>query len=242
MNIQVLSDIHVEFHWDGGASFAAAMDPTGVDVLVVAGDVGHAPNIGPFLKVLCEKYPHVVFVPGNHEYYTVAPHVVDEKLALLQRRCSNFHPLVEDTVTIEGQRFVGTTLWFPDSPDVSRYKGGLNDFHLIMGGFESWVIRANARAQQFLRDTVDPGDVVVTHHSPHPEGCLPKWRTTPLNMFYNTDMRELIQDVQPPLWVYGHTHDSLSFKQGHTRLVCNPFGYARKEENPKFNWKLVVEV
>jgi len=39
MRIQVLSDLHFEFHRDGGAAFVRGLDPSGVDAPVVAGDL-----------------------------------------------------------------------------------------------------------------------------------------------------------------------------------------------------------
>ena len=242
MQIQVLSDLHIEFHADNGQSFLDALDPTGVDVLVVAGDAGLATHSVQFLKGLCQKYPHVVFVVGNHEYYNTYRHIVVEKLNAVRLRCPNFHPLLDNTVTIDGQRFVGSTLWFPDSPKVQRHKSGLNDFHCIRGDFERWVVRANEQAQAFLRSTVTQDDVVVTHHIPTPQGSDPRWRMSSMNIFFITDMEELIQKAQPKLWVYGHTHDSHDFKIGETRLVCNPFGYAAREENPNFDWGLKIDL
>ena len=42
MKIRILSDLHFEFHQDGGASFLSDPDPKEVDVLILAGDIcGH---------------------------------------------------------------------------------------------------------------------------------------------------------------------------------------------------------
>jgi predicted phosphodiesterase len=39
MKIQVMSDLHLEMHADGGAELIRELDRTGVDVLVLAGDI-----------------------------------------------------------------------------------------------------------------------------------------------------------------------------------------------------------
>ena len=39
MRLQLLSDLHFEFHRDGGRSFVDSLDPGGIDVLVLAGDI-----------------------------------------------------------------------------------------------------------------------------------------------------------------------------------------------------------
>ncbi len=49
-------------------------------------------------------------------------------------------------------------------------------------------------------------------------------------------------DAQPQLWVHGHTHASLDYRIGATRVVCNPFGYARDEENPHFEEAKLVSL
>ena len=66
-----LSDLHFEFHRDGGAALVASLDPTRADVLVVAGDLAVADGIAPALDLLCERYAPrpVVYVHGNHELY-----------------------------------------------------------------------------------------------------------------------------------------------------------------------------
>ena len=245
MNIQILSDAHAEFHRDGGTSFVESLDPEGVDVLVVAGDVGLVKygTTQTFLRMLCKRYPHVVFVLGNHEYYggTIAGTL--NGMAALNEEIPNLHWLENDTVTIEGQRFLGTTLWFPQASDGlnSIYAGRLNDFHKIGGGFAQWVYEANHKAMDYLKENVQEGDVVVTHHIPTQEGVLPKWRTSPLNRFFLCQMPQHILGT-PKLWAFGHTHDSMSFTLGDCRFVCNPFGYVGVEQNPSYQEKLVVTV
>jgi hypothetical protein len=39
MKLQIMSDLHFEMHADGGAELIREVDPTGVDVLVLAGDI-----------------------------------------------------------------------------------------------------------------------------------------------------------------------------------------------------------
>ena len=39
MKLQIMSDLHFEMHADGGAELIRELDQTGVDVLVLAGDI-----------------------------------------------------------------------------------------------------------------------------------------------------------------------------------------------------------
>jgi len=118
----------------------------------------------------------------------------------------------------------------------------LNDFHVINGGFTDWFPQLNQESRQFLQETVQADDVVVTHHIPTYRGVHPDYEGSNLNYFFLCDMDNLIQQAQPKVWIYGHTHDSMDFTIGDTRLVCNPFGYLRRQENSGFEWKKVIQV
>jgi len=241
LRIQVLSDLHLEFHPDQGDAFVAELDPTDVDVLVVAGDLTIDKFLFNTLVQLSDLFPQVLMVCGNHEYYKSNRGRVHRKLEKAQARLSNFHWLHETAVTIDGQRFIGTTLWFSEDPLSVTYEHRLNDF-LVIQGFRQWVYEANGKAVRWLQRTIEATDVVVTHHVPAFKGQGSRWKGSELSRFYVTDLTKEIEHLQPKLWCYGHTHDSQDFHIGATRLVCNPFGYKGYEENPDFDRKLIVEV
>src|SRR5579862_7134366 len=86
MKLQIMSDLHLEMHADQGAALLASLDPTDVDVLVLAGDITSArdyPALRNVFEPLAGKYRHVLYVPGNHEYYKTSPEVVALNLARL---------------------------------------------------------------------------------------------------------------------------------------------------------------
>lgn len=78
----------------------------------------------------------------------------------------------------------------------------------------------------------------------------PEYKGSALNPFFVCDVEHVIRRNRPKLWIHGHTHTSCDYWIDHpvghvgsqtTRVVCNPFGYARHEENPKFNPGLFIE-
>jgi predicted phosphodiesterase len=74
-----MSDLHFEMRADGGAELIRELDPTGVDVLVMAGDITmarHYADLESVFKPLVRKYRHILYVPGNHEYYKSSPREV----------------------------------------------------------------------------------------------------------------------------------------------------------------------
>lgn len=239
--IQVFSDVHFEFHEDAGAAFVAALDPKGVDVLVVAGDLSNAAGLEKALAKVCARYPRVVFVSGNHEAYGAAPKDVVQIRERVSARHANLHWLEREIVEIGGVRFIGTTLWFPRPNDVLGLKHRLNDYSQILG-FEPWVYEQNCLAVEFLQHHLREGDVVVTHHLPSFRSVHPKYAGSPLNFGFVCDVEDLIVEREPKLWFHGHSHESVDYRIGRTRVVCNPFGYAGYETNYKFKEKLLVEV
>lgn len=86
--------------------------------------------------------------------------------------------------------------------------------------------------------------VVVTHHAPHRGSLRQKFASNWLSAAYVNELPESFFEL-PSLWVHGHTHDSMDYRVGNTRVVCNPRGYASSFEpelNPTFNPGLVIEV
>ena len=141
------------------------------DVLVLAGDVlpiRRPPHVREMLGWFCLRFPRVVYVPGNHEYYKTSPAAGAALLATCAEDFPNLTVLDAAVAEIEGTRFVGTTLWFPPTPDEEDYRRFLADFSLIES-FVPWVHEAHARNLAFLEQEVRPGDVVVTHFLPHPQ-------------------------------------------------------------------------
>jgi len=239
VRVLVVSDLHLEFQPDGGEALISRL--ADAEVVVVAGDLSVTETLYPALDRLRAKYPHVVFVNGNHELYNSVPHLLDQLLDAYAAAHPEFHRLSRSTATVGGVRFVGCTLWFGRFPGYKQQRRKLNDFELI-DDFEPWVFEENARDRDFLERTVVPGDFVVTHHIPAPGGLDPRYRGDPLNGFFLSDMEAVIRKNRPAIWAFGHTHSSADFRIGATRLVCNPFGYFGYGDNPRFDPGLVVEM
>lgn len=253
MKVAVASDLHFEFHRDGGKTLAAELPDT--DVIVVAGDLTNAASLWDSVRVLLEKYRHVVYVFGNHEFYGSSFQAVRQSVAKLQRRLprlreeaaerhvelGELHLLDNSTVTIEGQRFVGTTMWFRHEEGIEWRHRFMNDFHVIKGATKG-VYRENRKALEFLEETVTSDDVVVTHHLPSEGSIHERWKKSKYNCFYLCDVEEFIRERQPKFWIHGHTHNSFDYLIEKTNVVCNPFGYAAHEENPEFDSGLTIEL
>lgn len=108
MKIAVCSDIHLEF---GPIEF----ENPGVEVLILSGDIATAKSIDEqieFFDMCANRFPHVVYIMGNHEHYNYdfVKTAKTLKKALkkypnIQFLDNNYWDLYEDT------RFIGGTLW-----------------------------------------------------------------------------------------------------------------------------------
>jgi UDP-2,3-diacylglucosamine pyrophosphatase LpxH len=243
MRIQPLSDLHLEFDEDEGERFARSVPVMG-DVLVLGGDIlplRRASQIRETLGWFCHRFPQVVYVPGNHEYYKTSPALASELLRTCAHDFSNLHVLDAAVATIGRTRFVGATLWFPFTEDEDIYRRFIADFALIQD-FVPWVHQTHALHLAFLERTVQPGDVVITHHVPHPRSIAPQFHRDPLNRFFVAeDAAPLVERSEVPLWIHGHTHVSFDYRIGGTRVICNARGYPG-EQGTSLNPALVIDV
>jgi Icc-related predicted phosphoesterase len=243
MRLQLMSDLHFEFHRDGGRAFVDSLDPNGIDVLVLAGDIAVAEGIQPALKLLCGRFrdASVVYVHGNHEFYDGERSFVVALTRRAQAENPNLTWLDCSRTELHGFQFLGAPLWFPLSTVDEGLKHAMNDFSAIED-FESWVYRENAKAIAFFERELRPGDIVVTHHLPSQRCVAPRFAGHALNRFFVCDLTGLMIERKPRLWLHGHSHASVRAQIGETTVLCNPFGYAVEELNPEFLDRLVVDL
>lgn len=244
MKLGIASDLHLEFFKDHAAlNFINELDSDGVDVLVLAGDIlsiKRQMQMKAILSAFKNKYKNVVWVLGNHEYYNNIPRCT--QLALREAEKAGVHLLNNSSVTIDGQRFIGGTGWFPELPDTTAFhKHCMTDFDLI-DHLEPWVYKEHEYFVDFLTTCLKPEDVLVMHHLPTTKSVHSKYAGNHLNRFFLCDIEKLILDRQPKLVINGHGHDQFDYKIGETRIISNPKGYEFEATRKYFNPKLVVEV
>jgi len=225
MRVDIISDIHLEFLDDLGSDFVASWVP-GAPVLVLAGDVGNyhwwLENL-QHARTLCEKYERVLYVAGNHDYYGTTLENGDARFREVEAQIESFRFLEQEVEEIDGVKFAGTTLWFREDRKSRKYENWMNDFRLIIN-IRPWVYYRNQSAQDFLKGLKDV-DVVITHHMPTRFSVAKQFESDPLNRYFLCEMDDVIVDLQPKIWVHGHTHIPFDYQIGETRVICNPLGY-----------------
>jgi Icc-related predicted phosphoesterase len=244
MKLHLLSDLHFEFDRDWRAPAVAA------DVLILAGDI--EPGTAGLTRFAGCSIP-IIYVPGNHEYYGGQLDTVKVELRDVANSLG-INLLDNDEIILDGVRFLGSTLWTDFRLDgeesiaqafaiAQKY---VTDFRCIRFS-DAWLtpedtVALHQRAVHWLeRKLAEPfagTTVIITHHAPHPRSVHMRWKASPVNPAFASDLTHLMG--RTPLWIHGHMHDSFDYTVQGTRVVCNPKGY--RKENKSFVPDLVVEI
>ena len=86
----------------------------------------------------------------------------------------------------------------------------------------------------------DGKTVVVTHFAPSLKSADPRYGLTPGTAGFCNALDDLLP--QADLWLHGHLHCASDYRAGRCRVVANPLGYVRKNEQRTFQECLVIEV
>lgn len=242
MKLRFLSDLHLEYHRDGGKDFIKIQADKGYDVLVLAGDINSYSSIGKtlveFRKTVGSR--PIIYVPGNHEYWGTDPDKLWEMLEMCSENDKNLHILDNKKINIDGVDFVGSTLWFFHSGVMSNVDFEFSDFIKIKG-LETWVGKQAQKSYSFLKENISEGSIVVSHHLPHPESVHWKYQGDTQNRYFLHNVEHLIKSIRPKLWHHGHTHDSFDYFVDSTRVICNPLGNVNFSLNHSFNAGLTID-
>ena len=146
MKIAIASDLHLEF------GTLELDNPQGAEVLVLSGDILVASDLAQhdphrimgdsrsnryhdFMERCCEKFPHVIYVMGNHEHYhgdfaNTIPHI-----KTMFGHLKNLHVLDKEMFVLGDVHFVGATLWTnmnnEDPLTLYHMTRMMNDFRIV---------------------------------------------------------------------------------------------------------------
>lgn len=253
MRIRVLSDLHLE-HFDHGRE----LPEVAADVVVLAGDIHrHADGLAWAAERFCGL--PILYVPGNHEYYGAAMPSLRQTLAARAERLG-IHLLDNRTLTLDGVRFHGTTLWtdfdlYADDPDhdpaltEAQAHWLMPDFSIIEQPEGSVFSPAESRrlhtealawlAVELAEPFAGPR-VVISHHAPLAD-CIPlRYRGDSLSPAFASHLPALMGRMD--LWIHGHVHEPVDIEVAGTRVLANPGGYPGEFEPALFTPDRIVEV
>lgn len=228
--VYIASDLHIDVQMDLGDSLIDSFPVA--DIGVFAGDLCEVRYLKDTLTKLCEAFPQVIYVPGNHEYYHSTWSNVEKVISDAANKLGNLHWLHDSKIKVDGINFIGSTLWFPNSRAVLKNKSRLNDFRFIRE-FEPEVYNRFAASVEYFKNNIEDGDWVVTHHSPSHQSVPLRFKGSEINCFFANHLEYLIYKNRPAKWIHGHHHNNCDYMLGPTHVYCNPHGYLH--ENQEFN-------
>ena len=242
MRIQIASDLHFEYHPEHWQTFIKELKPSeSPDLLILAGDIFTFSHFNPteVFQFFCDHWPEVIFILGNHEFFYSSYEEGMETIQKISQKISNLNWLHNNSIEFDGQRFLGTPLWYKKSED-DEFNKENGDLIEIEGMYE-FLNKEHYENQEFLKQNVASEDVVITHFLPS-FSCLPKdLKNSPKKQVFISEIDEVISMKRPKIWIHGHSHESLDLNLHDTRILCNPFGNYKKTPNPSFK-RLILDI
>lgn len=270
MKLQLLSDLHLEVHphFDSQPAPGADLLVLAGDIgsyqkgsLLADADFG----LARFSPLRGWPTP-VLFVPGNHEYDMLD---FDAAHARLRETCARLGLiwLERETLVRDGVRFIGTTLWSdfdalgpsPDDPSATlgqllsarekAYRAA--NFYLRKTGttrslepmlahqWRELAIQCQAWLRQALLAPFEGKTVVVTHFAPSLRSADPRYGLVPGTAGFCNALDSWLAHAD--LWLHGHLHAPSDYRLNGCRVVANPLGYARKDEQSGFLPQLLID-
>lgn len=227
----------------------------GSDLLIIAGD--HSNMWHQTIESLAqarEIYRHVIYVDGNHDWYSAARRPKPSHYAKFGNRLSTIGVTLLDrrSVKFGDVLFVGANGWYDfraQAADFSLayswWKEQSNDPAYVWKHSGRHPVReAEAHRDSLVRLVADAQDdstiskiVVITHTAPKPElgGVHGRPPGTDLldGAYVNVGMQDVLDaDTQKKIsfWGFGHTHNRLDKTIDGVRFVNNSRGYGQSQE------------
>ena len=251
MRLLIYSDLHLEF-----SGFDALR--SGYDAVVLAGDI----DVGcEGVKWAIDSFADVpvFYVFGNHEFYHCE--ITETKRQSRELAAgTNVHLLDDDAVAIDDIDFIGGTLWTDfglggnTAQNMDEAEYWMNDYRqiryhdekLTSGDTQRFHYKTREHLQTSFADDASPRKrIVVTHHAPSARSLTGERITDDIGFAYASELDDWVEKSGASIWIHGHTHESVDYQIGSTRVFSNPRGYSssRNESgNAKFIADCVVEV
>ncbi|CAN1724882.1 protein of unknown function [Hyphomicrobium sp. 1Nfss2.1] len=218
------------------------------DVVIIAGDI--CQGLGRGVRWIAEHGldgKPVIYVPGNHEYYGFDFDAERAAGRAAAEQFPNIHVLDRDVVAIDGIVFLGATLWtdyrlFGErSVDAAmmRAERTMNDHRAIRRQDRLWEASDALAEYELSAKWLDMqlaahsgGCVVITHTAPSLRSIAAQYQADLLSAAFASNLDHVVERTR--LWVHGHTHATRDYQLGECRVVSNPRGYTRFDEDVGF--------
>ena len=224
---ELISDTHLNI-WKLNPKQITPLFPGLEPNLILAGDIGDPDEASLYNALLLarKKYRHIIYIPGNHEFYIREPGSKKTPTSVLSwfqkldDQWDNFHFFYRRSEVLDGVRIIGATAW-STSPKPTAWSHSISEEGRLDRRF----------LEQAISTSKEPA-LVVTHYPSTLRILQDGFKDTPAQYDYAQDLEYL---YQPPVhtWIFGHVHQKHDFKLPYSsihgdrtiRILCNPYGY-----------------
>ena len=249
MILKPISDVHVESQSDKGVRFLDKLVISPDETLLLLGDIVPFCMVElyeRFIKNVSQRAKNVLMVPGNHEYYKSAffPQYDAEEahhfMKEIASKYSNVKLFDNEIIELDGQRFIGGTMWYSQYKDFYGKNRHVDDMDI--NRLDPWVYEQHGKFIELVNRELRPGDIVMTHHAPSMKSAEERYKHGISASCWIHPLDALIEDRKPKYWFHGHVHVSSGYLLGETYVVCNPYGYEVFDKvNQRFDFDLKFE-
>lgn len=264
MYIRLLSDLHLERN---NRFQIVPLSTDNETILILAGDIGNISTpytLFPFLKFCSCQFYKVLYVLGNHEFYGTT---IDDGYLALKKQIEDFQldnvSILNNSIHEEQDVvFIGSTLWSDfrnnDPLVVEDCKNNIWDYCQIgynsesghkIGLLPQHTYDIFQHSKKYIFEEIPKFKhkkvVVVTHHAPSYESVHEQFRTGSISLLNGAFVSELSNEIlihQPDMWFHGHTHNSINYTIGNTKVMSNTRGYVPFEKYTNFDPILLIQI
>lgn len=226
LKIGIVSDLHLN-HWgrykNNSESDRRIYPLRSIEISLLKENPALLLDAGDYEEEYCTDYGiPILRIPGNHDYYGTTWNSDSWAYGV--------------TVNHEFGIKIGLiTLWVDfnghDDYLMDLYRRCLADCWAIRNFTPEDAYQTHLKHKQWLLEEhkKKPFDIIVTHHTPTLRAVHPRYTansiTRDISFGFSSDLDDLVLQLSPKYWIFGHTHDPYDFMIGKTRMLSNPCGY-----------------
>lgn len=220
VTFQIASDLHIEEEKDEFIDPLEYIKPSS-DILILAGDIGSLYKIEQltyFLTKLCSNFFLVLYIPGNHEWYTMKGYIplsrdsLEKRIYTLEKSIRNLKILNRNSILIGNLCVVGTTLW----TNIENNK--VPPYIVRINGMGTKEYRNNhTKDLDYIKKMIpycknnNHELLIVTHHPPTKKVLINTNKRKKFLYLYGSDLDYLLDANFVSAWVCGHVHKNFDF-------------------------------
>lgn len=233
LNIQIVSDLHIEKYTDNDINGLDFITPS-APILILCGDIGSLykfKQLFNFFNSIVSHFSLIIYVPGNNEYYYHdSSHVIqfenlNFKLKTLGNSFRNLKILNKSYFIYNNYLFCGCVLW-------SYIHYELPQFVKIHGMNKDIYNKKNFIEKKFIQYIIQFSKqnnlipIIITHYPPTKLLLTNSKLKFYYKRLYYNNMDYMFHNKLT--WIYGHTHSNICKKIDNTYFFTNQKGSHNK--------------